>query len=143
MAKKSCMGTVLQQKISGTYTTVAQVISISTSGRGDETFDATTLDSASDTNSVVWKEKAQTGATEPGKVSFEVFLDPTLSGHQAIVGCIGQGNTDWKTIYPNSGGADELFTSAGLQYGQDVKMGDGLKMSVDLELTGPVTQFGS
>jgi hypothetical protein len=141
MSKLSCIGTVLQQKISGTYTAVAQVISISSSGRGDETFDATCLDSAADNNSVVWKEKANTGAVEPGKVSFELFLDPTLSGHQAIAGQLGQGNTDWKVIYANTEGVSDLFTSAGIQYGVDVKMGDGLKMSVDLDLTGAVTQF--
>jgi hypothetical protein len=143
------MGTVLQQSISGTYTAVAQVLSISRSGCGDEVFDATSLDSPSDSNSVVWKEKVKAGATEPGKVAFEVYFDPALTGHQAILGQIGvapsggtPSTTAWKVIYPNSGGAFDGFTSAGIQYGIDVKMGDGLKASFDLDLTGAVTQVG-
>jgi hypothetical protein len=142
MAKKAVMGTVLQQSISGTYTPVAQVISISRSGCGDETFDSTSFDSGSDSNGVVWKEKLSAGIVEPGKVAFEVFFDPALSGHQAILGRLGQGNTLWKIVYPNSGGVYDGFTSAGIHYGIELKMNDGIKASFDLDLTGPVTQVG-
>jgi hypothetical protein len=141
MAKLGVMGTVFQMDIATVYTAVAQVISISQSDRGDQTFNADTLDNAADGNSVIWGVKAQTGITEPGKLGLELFLDPTNAGHQAIVGAIGKGNQNWKTTYANTSGVAEEYTSAGIKIGTEVKMGDGLKMKVDLELTGPVTQF--
>ena len=78
MAKVKCKGTVLQQEISSVFTAVAQVISIDIGETKTETWDSTSLDTG------VGKTKSQTGYAEPGDVSFEIFFDPALAGHQAI-----------------------------------------------------------
>ncbi|HSG60852.1 MAG TPA: hypothetical protein VLA24_05385, partial [Pseudomonadales bacterium] len=79
MTKVVSKGTVLQQEISSVFTAVAQVISIDQSGAESETFESTTLDTSG-----AGKEYAQTGYTEGGSLSFELFYDPALAGHQAI-----------------------------------------------------------
>jgi Lambda phage tail tube protein, TTP len=141
MAKKSAMGTSLELSIASVYTAIGQILSVTRSDTGDVTFDGTCLDSAADGNSVVWTELIQAGVAEPGKVAFEIFLDPTNTVHQDVVSYIGQGNRSWKTVYANSGGAFDGFTSAAIKYNIDAKAKEGIKMSVDLTLTGPVTQF--
>jgi hypothetical protein len=139
MAKKPVMGVVFQIQVAGVYTSVAQMTDLSEKDRGGENFESTSFDSTPDSNGNIWKEKTFSGEIDPGKVSYELFYDPTLSGHHALFAMEYQ-QTNCKTIFPASGGASCLFTSATAKFGREYKMGEGLKMSADLDLTGVVTE---
>ena len=128
MGKVLCKGTVLKQTISMSLTAVAQVISIDHSGAESETFDATTLDTSG-----AGKEYKATGYSEGGSVDFEIFMDPALSGHQAITDEITTpSELDWEVTFADSTAAG--FTVAGTGYGWTVDMNDGLKASISLKL---------
>lgn len=132
MAKVVSKGTVLQQEISSVFTAVAQVISIDQSGAESETFEATTLDTSG-----AGKEYAQTGYTEGGNLSFELFYDPALAGHQAISDLLTTpADQNWKVIFADAGTTEYPFTGAGLGMDFSVAMNDGLKASVNIKLDG-------
>lgn len=132
MAVVKCKGTVLQQELAMTYTAVAQVISVEQSGAESETFDSTTLDTSGS-----GKTYAQTGYTEPGSVSGELFYDPALAGHQAITDLLTTpADQNWKIIYADSGTTEYPFTSAGVGFDVSVDMNDGLKGSFNFKLDG-------
>lgn len=132
MAKVKCKGTVLQQEISSVFTAVAQVISIDIGETKTETWDSTSLDTSG-----AGKTKGQTGYAEPGDVSFEIFFDPALAGHQAITDLVTTpAENNWKVIFADTGSTELPFASAGVGFGATVDMGDGLKASVSLETTG-------
>lgn len=132
MAKIKCKGTKLQQDLASVYTDVAQVISFEHSGCESETFDATSLDSG------VFKEYAQTGYSEPGTVSGELFYDPALAGHQNLTDLIvTPADENWKVIFADSGASVMgPFVGAGFAFGFAVDMGDGLKGSFSIQVDG-------
>lgn len=142
MAKKPVMGVALQMQVASVYTSCSQVMELSESDRGGETFDGTSFDSPTDSNNTVWKENINSNLADPGKVSFTIFLDPTLSMHGSILAAETL-TQNWKIIFPASGGADCLFTSSAAKVGRTYKIGDGLKMSLDLTLTGLPTDFAT
>ena len=140
MAKKPVMGVVLQLQISGVYSSVAQATELEESDRGGETFDGTSYDSPVDSNGVVWKENPSSGLADPGKASYTIFFDPSLAGHQALLVTETQ-PANWKIIFPASGGSAALFTSTAAKAGRQYKIGDGLKKSFDLTLSGLPTDI--
>ncbi len=140
--KKPVAGVVLQLKIAGVYTNASQVIEANESDRGGGSFDGTSFDSPVDGNGNVGEETIYNGIIKPGKASFTHFLDPTDSVHQSIL-ATATAKSDWKMIFPQSGGASCAFSSGVATFGRDYKMGDGLKQSVDLALTGLVTDYAS
>ena len=132
MAKVVCKGTVLQQEIASTFTAVAQVISVDIGESKTETFETTCLDTSG-----AGKTKAATGYAEPGDVSFELFFDPVLSGHQAITDLVTTpAENDFKVIFADDANTELPFTAAGVGVGITVDMADGLKASVTLETSG-------
>jgi len=141
MEKKPVAGVVLQGGVATVFTAIAQVIEASESDRGGETFESTSFDSPVDSNGNVGKETAYNGILNPGKASFMIFFDPTLAGHIALLAAATT-FFNWKIVFPASGGACCIFDSCVAKFGRDYKMGDGLKMSVDLTLTGLVTDVG-
>ena len=131
MAIAKCKGTKLQHTISASLVDIAQLISISHSGSKSETFDSTTLDGG------IFKTKAQTGYSEGGTVSAELFYDPALTGHQFITDLISTpADNVMKIIYADTGVSEQSFTQAGVEFGVTVDMGDGLKGSVTYEVDG-------
>ncbi len=125
MAKVPGKGTVLQQELSMTFTAVAQLTSVSTSGAESETYDSTTLDTSG-----AGKEYAQTGYSEGGSVEIEGFYDPALAGHQAISDLVTTpADQNWKIIFADSGTTEMPYTSAGVSFSVDAQMNDGLKFS--------------
>lgn len=132
MAKVVSKGTVLQQELSMVFTAVAQVVSLSYSGAESETFECTTLDTVG-----AGKEYGATGYTEPGSVDFEIFYDPALAGHQALTDLLTTpAEQNWKIIYADTGTTELPFTGAGISWGNDIQMSDGLKASGSIKLSG-------
>lgn len=135
MAKLKGKGTTLQQTISSVLTDVAQVISIDLSGEASEDYDSTTLDGAA------YKTKELTGYTEPGSLSAELFFDPALAGHAAIVALMTAPATCvWKLKYSDSGPSSLTYTSTGLGLDQKVVTNDGLKATLKMNRTGAPTR---
>lgn len=132
MAKVKCKGTVLKQDISSVLTAVAQVISIDIGESATETYETTSLDTAG-----AGKTFAATGYADPGDVSFEIFWDPALAGHQSLTDDITTpAERDYQIVFADVGATDMDFTSAGIGFGATVAMNDGLKASVTLKTSG-------
>jgi hypothetical protein len=131
LAIVKCKGTKLQHTVAASLVDIAQLLSIEHSGSGSETFESTTLDGST------YKTFAPTGYSNPGEVSAELFYDPALSGHQTITDLIATPATNaMKLIYADTAATNQSFTSAGVQFGATVDMGDGLKGNVTYTVTG-------
>lgn len=141
MALCRCKGTTLQQTISSSYVTVAQVISLDGPEMESETFEADTLD-----NSNAGIPYRSTGRTEGGSLSGEMFLDPALAGHQNFLNLLTSPPTTselWKIIFADTGTSEWTFSGAGLSVSPTVALADGLKASFGIKLDGLPTFPGS
>ena len=136
MAKFGGKGYAVQIDIASTLTTIPQCVNFDHSGGASQDFDSTTLDGG------VGMTKDMTGYSEGGTVSFEVFLDPTNSVHQAITDLITTPAThDWNLVLPNGAATTDIdwnFTSAGVEVGVSVTTDDGIRMPVSCNVTGLV-----
>ncbi len=135
MAKIKCKGTVLQQTISTTLVAVAQVISLDMDEAESETYESDTLD-----NSDAGIPYDETGRTEGGSVSGELFFDPALSGHQAITDLLTTpAGCAWNIIFADAGLTEWPFEGAGVSLGIRVALNDGLKAPFSIKLDKIVT----
>ena len=131
MAIVKCKGTKLQHTVSASLVDIAQMLSLEHSGAGSETFESTTLDGG------IYKTFAQTGYSNPGTVSAEIFYDPALAGHQAITDLVATpADNAMKIIYADTAATNQSFTAAGVEFGVTVAMEDGLKASVTYTVDG-------
>ena len=128
MAKIQTKGAVIDQEIATVLTPVAQIISFGHSGAASETYDATTVDTTG-----AGKEYAATGYSEGGEFNFTLFYDSELAGHQALTDDI---TTPAERNYSVtlSGGTEMTFTAAGISFGFQGDMADGIKGDVTLKL---------
>lgn len=131
MAKIACKGTKFQQTISAALVDVAQLISMNLSGAQSKTYEGTSLDTD------VWEEYPVTGYSDGGSFGAELFYDPALAGHQALTDRLGVPAVGaYKVIYSDSANTQQPFNAGGITFGVTVAMGDGLKASIDLKITG-------
>ncbi|MFZ5829820.1 MAG: phage tail tube protein [Planctomycetota bacterium] len=134
-----CKGTALKQKIASVYTAVAQVISIDGPELESETFEADTLDNAS-----AGIPYEHTGRSEGGKVSGELFFDPALAGHQAMLALITTpASQDWKLAFVDAAVTEASFTGAGFSLSPTVALKEGLKAKFSIKLDGIPTWAGT
>ena len=132
MAKIVCKGTVLQQLIGTVYTAVAQLISLDLPESESETAECDTLDNAD-----AGIPYMSTGRSEGGSLGFELFYDPVLAAHQALLALItAPAAESWKLILADAGTSEWAFDSAGISFGGTVALGDGLKGSGSIKLDG-------
>lgn len=132
MAKLKCKGTALKQEVGTVYTAIAQVISLELPQMEAETFEADTLDNAS-----AGVPYAPTGRTEGGSVSGELFFDPALAGHQALLDLLTTpAAQDWQIVFADAGLTTWAFAGAGFGFGGTVALNDGLKGSFSIKLDG-------
>lgn len=132
MAKVRCKGTVLQQDISSTLTAVAQVISLTLPDMESETTEVDTLD-----NVDAGIPYFATGRTEGGSVSGELFFDPALAGHKAMLDLLETpAETDWNLIFADTGTTEWLFSGAGFGFGGAIALPEALKGTFTIKLTG-------
>ncbi len=128
MAKMQTKGAVIDQDIASTLTPVAQIISFGHSGAESETFDATTVDTTG-----AGKEYLATGYSEGGTFDFTLFYDSELAGHQALTDDITTpAERDYSVTL--AGGTEMTFTAAGIGFGFQGDMGDGIKGDISLKL---------
>lgn len=132
MSQLICKGTVLQQTISSVLTPVAQVIGIDLPEMESETYESDTLD-----NSDAGIPYAPTGRTEGGSASGELFLDPALTGHKAMLALLTTPATCvWAIVFADVAVTTWTFTGAGLSMGGTVALKDGLKGKFGIKLSG-------
>lgn len=127
MAKLKPKGVVIQVRISGVYTAVAQAVSLDLDESKNVTYDANTLDAGT----AVPKEN--TGQSEYGDASGEIFVDHALSGHRFLMALVTTpADTDWKFIMTDAGAREINGTGCGFGLGMAVAMGDGIKSSFSI-----------
>lgn len=125
-------GTALKQELASVYTAVAQVISLELPEAESETFEADTLDNAN--AGIPYK---QTGRSEGGSCSGELFYDPALAGHKALTELIKTPQAEnWKIVFADAGASEWAFAGAGFSLGGAVALNDGLKGSFKIKLDG-------
>lgn len=135
MAKVKGKGTIYKHTVSMSLTALAQCTSISFSGAESETYDSTALDSDA------YHTFDLTGYSNPGKCDVELFWDPALSGHKAMLLRMGSGSTiavsnAHQVTYADSGATTHDFTVTGMGFGADVRMNDGLKGRLSFQISG-------
>lgn len=119
----------MQHTISMSLTDIAQALSIEHSGSGSETFKSTSLDTGP------FHTYDQTGYSEPGQVTLELFYDPALAGHQFITDLITTpADNASKIIYSDT--TQQSFTQSGVQFGVSVVMDDGIKGTATYQVDG-------
>ena len=132
MAKIKCKGTVLQQTIASTLTAVAQIASITLPDMESETTEADTLD---ETDAGI--PYMSTGRTEGGSVSGELFFDPALAGHKAMLTLLTTpASVVWNIIFANTATTEWLFTGVGFGFGGSVALPEALKGNFSIKLSG-------
>ena len=132
MAKIKNKGSVLQMEISTVYTAVAQIISMDLPDMEAETFESDTLDNAD-----AGIPYDPTGRTEGGSLGFELFFDPALAGHQALLDLLTTpADQDWKIIFADTGTTEWTFTGAGFSFGGAIALSEGLKANCSIKLDG-------
>lgn len=132
MAQILCKGTVLKQTIASVLTAVAQITSLDLPDMESETYEADTLDNAS-----AGIPYAPTGRTEPGKCGGELFLDPALAGHKALLALLTTpALCVWNIVFADAAHTVWPFTGAGFSMGGSVALKEGLKGKFSIKLSG-------
>lgn len=128
-------GVILQQKISGSFTAVAQVESISFSGAQSETMELRPLD-ATDAGVI----HISNGWIDGGSITFGLLYDSSLAGHKAITTALSSmASTDWKVLHTDGGSTATSFTSGGIGFNEEIQAISAIRANVTLKATGLVT----
>ncbi|KKN79786.1 hypothetical protein LCGC14_0336410 [marine sediment metagenome] len=131
MAKIKGKGTVLKQDVAG-LVAVAQIISLNMDGIESETYEADTLDNTS--AGILY---SQTGRSEGGSTSGELFWDPVLAGHQAMTDIIiTPVETAWELSFADAATTLWSIPGAGLGLGLSFVLNDGVKASFEIKHSG-------
>lgn len=131
MAKIKGKGTTLKLDVATVFTTVAQLISVKPPGQKSLSYDSTTLDGGAG------KTKDVTGYAESDGFEAEIFWDPELSVHAAILANITTpAESNWQVVFVNTGASVLDFVCSGLELSLAVDMNDGCKASIKGEVDG-------
>lgn len=132
MAIVKCKGTALKLTIVATPTAIPNLLSLDHSGAESEFFDSTALDTSG-----AYRTSELTGYSKPGTVSAELFYDPGSATHQAITDLITTPAASvWQIAFVDSGNSTQDLAVTGVKFGSTVAMDDGLKGSIELQLSG-------
>lgn len=131
------------QTTPGVFIEVANITSISISGRSAEEIDMTTL---CDTTSGGFRRLAQ-GFKDPGEISFSLHFDPSNTTHdggaQGIEGLLASGKTvNWRIPFANTAAAWPFrLEGAGYISGSDISMtpDEAITADVTIRLSGAIT----
>lgn len=131
-------GAILQVKVSGSYTDIAQVRDVKGPSYGANAIDVSTRDSTSQSKEFVYGER------EAGEVVFAVVFDPDLTTHSMTqtggmgtdlrAGTIG----DFALVFPNET-TTATFSALVTKYEPTAPYDGALTADVTLRITGPVS----
>jgi hypothetical protein len=133
MAFVKSKGTTLKQYIASVYTAVAQVIDLDWSGMKAGFVPTDTLDNASS-----GVPKMNTGDADFGSVKGNLFFDPALSGHKAMLALLVTPAAQlWQMIFADTGATTWGFSGVGFGFdGPKIAIKDGLKAAFSIEVSG-------
>ena len=135
MARIKGKGSVLQVEIASVFTAIAQLTSIDGPEAEVEDADATALDTSG-----AGKLYAPTGFVEPGEVDAEGLFDPVLASHQALTDLLtAPATVNWKLIFADAAPTTWPFAGHLKKLGPKIEMGDLLRFSFGIKLSGLVT----
>lgn len=125
-------GTKLQHSISAVLTDIAQVIGIEGPDPEVETFNANHLGVTT-----AGIPKKPTGNTDGGTLTFDLFFDPALAGHQDLTDqLVTPASTNWALVFADT--TDWPFAGVFKKLSPAVDLADGLKASCEIEVDGLV-----
>lgn len=143
MAKFASKGVVLKLDIATVLTVVSQVLSLKTPTIRSLDFESTTLDSE------LFKERDMSGYAEADPFETELWFDLELATQAAILEHVNPADpvndaptkSTWQITYPNVTGTNATastldFDVAGLEIGESLDMGDGIKRSLKGNIDG-------
>lgn len=131
MSKIKSKGTALQQEVASAFVAIAQMISIDGPDMESETYEADTLD-----NTDAGIPYENTGRSEGGSLSGELFFDPALDGHQDLLDLLENPQEEsWKLVFADDAETEWAFTGAGISFSPTVALNDGVKASVSIKLS--------
>lgn len=138
MAVIRTKGTVLQQTISASLTSIAQLISLTVSEAQNEMHDADYLG-----NTAAGILQQSTGRTTVPTITGEIFYDPVNTTHAFLAAFLATpaavaGNAG-KIILADTGTSEIAYTAGGFGMGVNVALGDGLKAPFTIMPTGVPT----
>jgi hypothetical protein len=143
MSKHNAHGTLLKlgsALVSPTYTTIAQVVSIS---GPNQTRGTTPVPTHDDTGGI---DKIADALYDGGQVTFSVLFDPSLGTHDASTGVKALADSGaerpYQLIFPTAVGVQYEFNAFVVSHqptGMDANTGV-LRADVTLEITGGVTE---
>jgi len=145
MALVKCKGTSLAQEVGTVSTVIAQIISLDLPDFEAETYEADTLD-----NTDPGIPYEPTNRVEGGAIGGELFFDPALAGHQALLAILGDPSTlmssdanpeEMILTFADTGATAWTFTIAGFSFGGTVALNDGLKGTFSAKLNKIPTEF--
>lgn len=130
MAILICKGTTLEYDAGAGLAAISQVRSIGGPSSEVETFEADYLD-----NSDAGIPMKPTGRTAGGQTNFELWLDPGLAGHQALVALLETPAVkNWGMTYSDS--SAWTFSGTLKSLSPAVELANGLLASGAIELDG-------
>lgn len=142
MAKLRCKGTVLKVTFATVLTPLAQVVSFDFGDMKAETAECDTLD-----NEDAGIPKMNTGRSDGGKVSGELFFDPALASHIAYYGLVTTPPTTVTAcaiLFTNSPQTTMSYDAVGFGLSVQVSLKEGLKGKFEHEISGlPTFPTGS
>ena len=136
MAKYTSKGLALQKSIANTFTTVAQMTSVDFPDAEVEMVETTALDSANG------KEFAPTGYTDGGEAGGDGYFDPQGTTHKNLtesLTTIPSSADSWKILNTDSGPTAWPFSGWLKKFTPKGAVGEFLKFTLSIRLTGTVT----
>jgi hypothetical protein len=131
MARIKGKGCSFELSVSGTYTAIAQIKSLSLSGATVESKQIDTLDTAT------WVAHDVTGRSLPPTFSAEVYYDPALASHQAVTNVMDTpAVTNCKIKYSDTGPSTQTFALAGLGFDVSIVADDFVSGTINAQVSG-------
>jgi len=131
VAKVKCKGTSLKQTIASVGVAVAQIISLDGPDMESETFEADALD-----NTDAGIPYQNTGRTEGGSLSGELFYDPGLDAHRDLLELLRVPQDEaWILTFADTETSQWTFDGAGFSFSPTVALNDGLKANFGIKLS--------
>ena len=132
MAYVLSKGTILEQKISGTFTAVAQCETISLDGAESESYEVRPLDA-----STAGVGNKPNGWAKGGTVTVALLYDPALAGHQSITDLVGTPATcDWRIKHADGAQTPTTWTSGAVGFGENIDASTGVRGTVRMTVDG-------
>lgn len=133
-SKIKSKGTSLLMSITGTYTAIPSLTSLTISGEKSMKYDSTVLGGGT------FKTYDPTGYTEPCSISAGVFWDPADTVHVAFRALIATPvATNFKVTYADTAPTSEIYSGTAFGMDKDVQKDNAVTATLTIETSGAPT----